>query len=586
MDTTTNTLTPAPKPTGAGFAIAALILGILALVTSLVVVGVLLGLVGLVLGFAHLARRSGHKPLAWVGIVLSALSIPAGIGMGFVWFNAVKMVKEAMVSAGQNSSSPVAQWEGVVAPDITVTNLDGQAIRLSDLKGKRVILDFWATWCGPCVAEIPHFVRLQKEIARDQLVIVGISSESALVLKPFVKRHNVNYPIASANPVDLPEPFGKIQAFPTTFFIDRNGVIQSVEVGSRGFAELNKLALAKDFEGTPAGAPPERGASALKDAANPRTASLAWSANVAGAGAMCVGDWEGDGTARLLVLADRKLHVLTMAGTNQQVVTLPDTYGAIETGRHKQHGARLLAYSSWGQKVVVLDKTGKPLWTYSALMGINGAHWGDLDGDGTDEMVVGMNGFGGLVALDADGKNLWHVPLGNVWGQAVVPAAPEGRAYVLATEAGGSVRLFDGRGTSQGTLKPDNAYYTTVAAASKDRSGELQVLASGQAGGPGAGQTLVAFDAKGRVAWSAPAQAAAAGLHVPLASGDLDGDGSVKWAFIEASGDIVVATAAGEKLAAITPASTPAGLAIVPGKDGHGLLIVRRGSTIEAFSFK
>src|SRR6266853_353247 len=64
------------------------------------------------------------------------------------------------------------------------------------------------------------------------------------------------------------------------------------------------------------------------------------------------------------------------------------------------------------------DTTGKELWSYSALMGVNGAHW-DLDGDGTDELIVGMNGLGGLDAVSADGKKLSHVALANVWSQAV-----------------------------------------------------------------------------------------------------------------------------------------------------------------------
>jgi len=82
-----------------------------------------------------------------------------------------------------------------------------------------------------------------------KLVLVGISQEDPETLKSFVKKKEVNYPIASAT--DLPEPFKNLQAIPTTFFIDRKGVIQSVTVGSRDYAQLRDLALAKDSEGEP-----------------------------------------------------------------------------------------------------------------------------------------------------------------------------------------------------------------------------------------------------------------------------------------------------------------------------------------------
>src|SRR6266404_2617670 len=100
-----------------------------------------------------------------------------------------------------------------------------------------------------------------------------------------------------------------------------------------------------------------------------------------------------------------------------------------------------------------MDATGKEIWHYSATFGVNGAHWGDLDGDGTDEIIVGMNGFGGLQALAADGKRLWRASAGNVWGQAVVPATKDRAALVFATEASGSVRIFDGQGHQVRTVR-------------------------------------------------------------------------------------------------------------------------------------
>ena len=111
----------------------------------------------------------------------------------------------------------VEQWDGALAPDINVKTLDGQTVELSKLRGKRVVLDFWATWCPPCVKEIPHFIRLFNETSRDQVTVLGISSEDESTLKPFVKKHAIGYLIASAK--DLPSPYKDVQSIPPPFLL-------------------------------------------------------------------------------------------------------------------------------------------------------------------------------------------------------------------------------------------------------------------------------------------------------------------------------------------------------------------------------
>ncbi len=574
---------PAAAAPRQGLAITSLVLGIVGLCLSLFVVGAVLGALGLALGLAHILGKRGRNGMAWCGVSLSVLSIIAAIGFGFAYVKIFKVFKDTITSMA-TGTEPTTKWEGVLAPDFTVTTLDGKTIQLSALKGKRVVLDFWATWCGPCVKEIPEFVRLQNETSRDDLVLVGISQEDVETLKSFVKQKGVNYPIASAK--DLPGPFSNLQVVPTTFFIDRKGVIQSVAVGARGYAELKELALAKDFEGEPKAEPGPSPASGLKDAEKMLQPISAWSTNLPGAMALCSGDWDGDGAVEILVAAANKLLVLGLDGVEKSAVPLPGTFSAIECGRHRQKGARLLGYSNWGRQVEVVDTNGKALWSYSAMMGIDGAHWGDLDGDGTDELIVGMNGLGGLDAVSADGKKLWHASLANVWSQAVIPAGSGGQALVFASEAGGTVRVFNAQGRAVRTLRPDGAYYTTLAAGVMDRSGTVQVLALGQSSQGSSGQDAVAFDSKGQVAWSAPVRAAGGWVKVRFARGDIAGDGNFEWAFIESSGDMVLVTATGEKLAAIPGQSGASDFVIVPDKNGRGLLVVLQGASVQAYSFK
>lgn len=138
-------------------------------------------------------------------------------------------------------------WEGVRAPDFTVTNLDGQAIRLADLKGKRVIINFWATWCVPCQAEIPNFTRLRAETSATNVVILGLSTDDAATQRTFAQRNGVNYPLAILQ--NVPSPYSDMVKIPVTLVIDRNGVIQHAVLGPRELKALERFATEPDYAG-------------------------------------------------------------------------------------------------------------------------------------------------------------------------------------------------------------------------------------------------------------------------------------------------------------------------------------------------
>jgi peroxiredoxin len=120
------------------------------------------------------------------------------------------------------------------APSFTLQDLNGNTVSLSDFKGKVIILDFWATWCPPCVKEVPHFVELYEQYKDREFVIVGISvdREGVGVVKSFVQKYKVNYPILMTDG-RVEKAYGDITSIPTTFVIDSEGNIRRSYIGYR-----------------------------------------------------------------------------------------------------------------------------------------------------------------------------------------------------------------------------------------------------------------------------------------------------------------------------------------------------------------
>lgn len=120
----------------------------------------------------------------------------------------------------------VGNVQGVPAPDFTLMALDGSSVRLSDFRGKAVLLNFWATWCPPCKVEMPWFEDLQKQYGKDGLVVLGVAmddSEPAAIAK-FASEVGVNYPVLLGTD-KVSDDYGDVQYLPTTFYIGRDGAI-------------------------------------------------------------------------------------------------------------------------------------------------------------------------------------------------------------------------------------------------------------------------------------------------------------------------------------------------------------------------
>jgi thiol-disulfide isomerase/thioredoxin len=135
------------------------------------------------------------------------------------------------------------------APLFSATDINGRKLDLADYRGKVILLDFWATWCGPCRIEIPGFVKLQERYRDQGLVVIGVSvDDSVEPVREFYREFNMNYPVVMGES-RITELYGGIVGLPTTFIIGRDGRIYSKHMGATDvsvFEEEVKELLAGD----------------------------------------------------------------------------------------------------------------------------------------------------------------------------------------------------------------------------------------------------------------------------------------------------------------------------------------------------
>ncbi|MDD5427925.1 MAG: TlpA disulfide reductase family protein [Candidatus Omnitrophica bacterium] len=133
-----------------------------------------------------------------------------------------------LTSCSQSSAIELGQS----APDFSLTDTDGQKVNLSDFKGKAVILNFFASWCPPCRAEIPDFVELQEAYGDKGFTFVGVSLVGARETKDFAAKMGINYPVLiDDNKVSA--LYGPVRSIPTTFVIDKDMKVVKIYIGAR-----------------------------------------------------------------------------------------------------------------------------------------------------------------------------------------------------------------------------------------------------------------------------------------------------------------------------------------------------------------
>ena len=162
---------------------------------------------------------------------------------------APKLSLNDIIKAARTWGPAYSSWYGKPAPDFTLTDLAGNEHKLSDYRGKDVMIIFWATWCPPCKIEVPDLIELRKTTNQENLAMLAISDEDPALVKKFVADRKMNYTVL-LDKGNMPAPFGVQRIYTTTgipgsFFIDPQGKIKLATAGLLSLREIKAILKAE-----------------------------------------------------------------------------------------------------------------------------------------------------------------------------------------------------------------------------------------------------------------------------------------------------------------------------------------------------
>jgi peroxiredoxin len=181
-----------------------------------------------------------RKPsfIAIVGILVGVVAGGLFLARILTWSGAARSDVAVGGRAGGDDADSQPDTRPVAA-EFALKDLAGKSVKLSDYRGKVVVVNFWASWCLPCRLEIPAFVKLHEKYQARGLEIIGVSvdEDGPDGVQSVVRTERINYPVVMATP-DIIGSYGPINAIPTTFVLDRQGQVYQIHRGTVSYAEI------------------------------------------------------------------------------------------------------------------------------------------------------------------------------------------------------------------------------------------------------------------------------------------------------------------------------------------------------------
>lgn len=402
---------------------------------------------------------------------------------------------EGMDGGGSNAPHALI---GKPAPPLALDDRAGESVQIDKSTTDHVIvLDFWATWCPPCVEALPKVAEAAGKFAdrgvRFYAVNVGEDSET---VEEFLKEHSLDIPVLFDEDGEASAAYSA-SAIPQTVIVGKSGIVEVVHVGASGqlekqlTEEIDQLLAGKSLADETL-AKAEQAMQARIEQTQPFGASEVWKADgrfssvaVDQTAGSIIANEEG-GTLKTFDKDGKK--TAEAAGQPAAAIRLANLRGDDQP--------EVLLFRPWGSAVVAQTLAGETLWTYEVGQGVDDVYAFDIQADGFDEVIIGYNGSTGLHVLDAAGIPLWKdTSLGNVWHVTAGDIDRDGHAEVISTSAEGRVHLFSstGENTNNFTLAPYATMVRTLLPTDADHP--PQIIVAGEL--PDGTEALVSIQSSG-----------------------------------------------------------------------------------------
>ncbi len=386
---------------------------------------------------------------------------------------------------------------GQEAPPVKLDLLDGNQLDLAAHKGKHVvILDFWATWCGPCIETLPTMAEIARDYKDKGVVVYAVNrEEDPQVIQDFLKRKKITIPVALDRDGKISESY-EIEGIPHTVIIGKDGIIQAAHVGA--MPNLKKQ-LTEEINAVLADKNLAQNRQTERDAPNAHEGmTVAWT---------CAGRWAAvaaDPVTKRIYAIDGRGNCMELdaEGKRQREFQLDKPATCLRLANLLGDPEKeLLTFSAWGPSVTAYDTQGQKLWDYPGGQGIDDVWAADINGSGMENVIIGYNGMTGLHLLDNRGLALWkYTRIGNVWHVCAGNVRGNDMSEIAATSARGRVHVFDSQGELIKEIDP-GCYANMIRINQHASEGKGRtILVGGQA--ENNKTVLVAIDFEGHRLWS------------------------------------------------------------------------------------